>query len=129
MRITKVKTIRLPERPNLIWLRLYTDEGLVGLGETWFGAGAVEADIHDRIAPLLLGEEAGAIERLARKLRPYTGFTGTGAEMRACSAADVALWDLAGQAAGRPLYALLGGPARDGVPVYNTCAGPDYVSQ
>ena len=42
MRITKVETIRPAGRPNLIWLRLHTDEGLVGLGETWFGAGAVD---------------------------------------------------------------------------------------
>ena len=129
MKITAVETIRLASRPNLIWVHLETDAGLVGLGVTWFGVTAVEADIHERIAPLLLGEEAGAIERLHRNMRPYVGFTGTGAEMRALSAVDVALWDLAGQAAGRPIHSLLGGPAREAVRVYNTCAGPDYVSK
>ena len=129
MKITAVETVRLKSRPNLIWLLLHSDAGLTGLGETWFGAAAVEADIHERIAPLLLGEDPGGTERLQRIVRPYVGFAGTGAEMRAGSAVDVALWDLAGQAAGKPIYALLGGPARAAVPVYNTCAGPDYVSK
>ena len=129
MKIAAVETVRLENRANLIWVRLHSDDGLIGLGETWFGAGPVEADIHDRIAPLLLGEDAGRIERLAGKLRPYVGFAGTGAEQRANSAVDVALWDLAGQAAGQPVCALLGGPVRERIPVYNTCAGADYVSK
>ena len=129
MKITVLETIRSGSRPSVIWVRLHTDQGLVGLGETWFGAGAVEADLHERIAPLLLGEAAGEIERLNRKLRPYVGFAGTGAELRAVSAVDVALWDLAGQAVGRPIHGLLGGPLRAELPVYNTCAGPDYVSK
>ena len=129
MRILEVESIRLQSRPNVIWVRLHDEDGLVGLGETWFGAAAVEADIHERIAPLLLGRDGSAIERLQRDLKPYVGFAGTGAEMRACSAVDVALWDLAGQAAGRPIHQLLGGPVRDAIQVYNTCAGPDYVSQ
>lgn len=129
MKILKIETIRLPSRPNLIWVHLHGEDGYVGLGETWFGAAAVEADIHERIAPLLLGRDGSAIERLARDLKPYVGFAGTGAEMRACSAVDVALWDLAGQAAGLPIFQMLGGPSRDAIQVYNTCAGPDYVSQ
>lgn len=46
-----------------------------------------------------------------------------GAEMRAISALDLALWDILGQATGQPLYTLLGGRSRDRVPVYNTCVG------
>ena len=128
-RITRVETLRLAGRPNLIWVRLRSDQGLTGLGETWFGAAAVEADIHERIAPLILDAEAGAIEKLQRDMRPYVGFAGTGAEMRALSSVDVALWDLAGKAAGKPIAELLGGPLRSEIQVYNTCAGPDYVSQ
>ncbi|MEM7429367.1 MAG: mandelate racemase/muconate lactonizing enzyme family protein, partial [Pseudomonadota bacterium] len=129
MQITSLDTVRVAERPNVIWVQIHTSEGITGLGESWFGAAAIEADIHDRIAPLLIGEEAVGIERLTRKVTPYAGFFGTGAEMRAVSAVDVALWDIAGKAAGRPICHLLGGPFRDAIRVYNTCAGPDYVSK
>jgi len=128
LKITKIETVRLDQRPNLIWVKLHTDEGVTGLGETWFGAGPVEADIHERIAEKLLGEDPSCIEKLNQKMRPYVGFCGTGAEIRACSAVDVALWDIAGKVAGRPICDLLGGRTREQIQVYNTCAGPAYVS-
>jgi L-alanine-DL-glutamate epimerase-like enolase superfamily enzyme len=129
LKIIKVETIRLQSRATLIWVRVHTDEGVVGLGESWFGCAATEADLHDRVAPMLLGQDPGRIEALHRQLRPYVGFTGTGAEMRANSMIDVALWDIRGKATGQPLYAMLGGATRDRIQVYNTCAGPDYVSK
>ena len=129
MKITAVETLRLGEHANLLWVRVHTDQGLVGLGETWFGAAAVEADIHERIAALVLGEDPSRIEHLNRRMRPYAGFCGTGAEMRALSALDVALWDIAGKAQGRAICDLLGGRTREAIAVYNTCAGPSYVSK
>lgn len=129
MKISAVETLRLTEHPNLVWVRVHTDEGLTGLGETYFGAGSVEADIHDRIAPMILGQDARRIEFLNHKMQPYVGFTGTGAEVRALSAVDVALWDIAGKAAGMPICDLLGGRTRAEIPIYNTCAGPNYVSK
>ena len=128
MKITAIETLRPKAHPNLIWVQVHTDEGLTGLGETWFGADAVEADIHGRIAPLLLNRDPDPAT-LWSVMRPYVGFAGTGAEMRACSALDVALWDLKGQAEGKPIHELLGGAVRESIRVYNTCAGPDYVSQ
>ncbi len=129
MKITALETLRLSEHPNLIWVRIHTDQGLTGLGETYFGTGAVEADLHDRIAPMILGQDARRIEFLNHKMTPYVGFTGTGAEIRALSAVDVALWDIAGKAAGVPICDLLGGRTRAEIPIYNTCAGPNYVSK
>lgn len=129
MRISAVETLRLTENPNLLWVRIHTDDGLTGLGETYFGAGPSEADIHDRIAPIILGEDASRIEFLNMKMQPYTGFSGSGAEVRALAAVDVALWDIAGKAANKPLCNLLGGRTRDAIQVYNTCAGPSYVSK
>lgn len=128
MRITAIETVNLGEMPNLLWVRVHGEDGLTGLGETFFGATAVEADLHDRIAPMILGQDARRIEALNRRMQPYVGFSGTGAEQRALSAVDVALWDLAGKAAGLPLCDLLGGRMRDDLPVYNTCAGPRYLS-
>ncbi|MCP3972283.1 MAG: mandelate racemase/muconate lactonizing enzyme family protein [Rhodobacteraceae bacterium] len=129
MQIETIETLRLANHPNLLWVRLTTSDGLTGLGETYFGAGPCEADIHDRLAPLLLGQDASRIEFLNMRMQPYTGFTGTGAELRALSAVDVALWDLAGKAADKPLCDLLGGRTRRSIQIYNTCAGPDYVSK
>ena len=56
MKITALETIQLGEFPNLVWVRVRTDEGLVGLGETFFGASSVAAYIHRIAAPYLLGE-------------------------------------------------------------------------
>ncbi len=129
MKITRLETFRTGHWPSLIWVRVASEDGLVGLGETWFGAAAVEADIHERIAPLVLGGDASEIGDLTHRMTPYAGFCGTGAELRALSAVEVALWDLAGKAAGRPLHDLLGGKLRERIALYNTCAGPGYVSQ
>ena len=128
MKITAVETIRLGEFPNLLWVHIHTDEGLIGLGETFFGPCAVEAQIHETVAPLLLDKPALQMDRHARALQnQYLGFCGSGVEMRAASAVDIALWDLFGQAIGQPLYQCLGGLSHDKVRIYNTCAGYRYI--
>lgn len=129
MKITAIETIRLDEFPNLVWVRVHTDEGLVGLGETFFGPKAVEAYIHETAAPRLLGRDPLAIDRHSRTLvhEYYLGFSGSGAELRGASAIDIALWDLWGRATGQPLYQLLGGLSRPTIRTYNTCAGYRYV--
>ena len=127
MKITAVETVRLGEFPNLIWVRLRTDEGLVGLGETFMGAAAVEAYIHESAAPKLIGRDPIQIEAINRSLINYLGWRGTGVETRGNSAIDIALWDLFGKAIGRPVCEALGGKSRDRIRVYNTCAGYKYI--
>lgn len=125
--ISEITTIRWPEQPNLLWLQIRTSAGVTGLGETYYLPGAVESVVHDLAAPLLLGQPAGAIRKAWTTLFSCANFFGfAGAEMRAISALDVALWDALGQAAGLPLHQLLGGAVRASVPAYNTCvnAGP-----
>jgi len=122
-----VRTIRIAERPNLIWVEVETDEGLVGLGESFRGAQAVEAVIHEQVAPWLLGRDARRNEAISRHLlTPYLGFHSSGAEVRAASAIDLALWDLAGKRHGMPVHEALGGAARTEIRAYNTCAGYAY---
>ena len=127
MKITAVETILVEEFPNLTWVQVHTDDGLVGLGETFFGAPAVAAQVHNFIAPYLIGKDPLQIERHHAKLLPYAGRGGSGVEMRAASAIDVALWDIFGQAINQPIYQALGGATRDEVRIYNTCAGYQYV--
>ncbi|WPZ35104.1 mandelate racemase/muconate lactonizing enzyme family protein [Thalassobaculum sp. OXR-137] len=129
MKVTGIETIRLDEFPNLLWVHVETDEGLKGLGETFYGAQSAEAHVHAIIAPYLLGQDPLQIERHHANLIGYVGFTGAGAEQRGRSAVDIALWDLWGKASGQPIHQLLGGASRDDIRVYNTCAGYQYVRQ
>ncbi len=128
MRVTALETLRPDFQPNVVLLRLHTDEGVVGLGEVFFSPGAVEAYLHDAVAPTLLGMVDPRPERVRRLLTPYVGYQGGGVETRALGAVDIALWDLLGRRSGLPVADLLGGPVRDDIEVYNTCAGPGYVS-
>ena len=127
MKITRLETLRLGEFPNLVWLRVHTDEGLVGLGETSYAAQSVEAYLHEYVAPRVLGRDALEIDRLTRGLTGYLGFRGAGVETRAASAFNIALWDLFGKLTGQPLYQVLGGASRDSIRTYNTCAGYRYI--
>ena len=127
MKIEKLETLRLGEFPNLCWVRLHTDEGLIGLGETSFAAESVETYLHEYVAPRLIGKDPSQIEALSRGLTGYLGYRGSGIETRAISAVDIALWDLFGKACGRPLYQMLGGASRPAIRTYNTCAGYRYI--
>jgi galactonate dehydratase len=127
VKVTAVETIRLDEFPNLLWVQVHTDEGLVGLGETFFGAKAVEAYVHESVAPYLIGKHPLHIDRHARALYGYVGYRSSGVEMRGNSAIDIALWDLFGQVTNQPICQLLGGPSREEIRIYNTCAGYRYV--
>lgn len=127
-RIVSIETIRPAVQPNLTLVAITSDDGLVGLGETFYGASTVETYLHDVAAPLLLGAGSMAPVDVARLLSGYVGYSGSGAETRGNSAIDIALWDLLAQRAGLPLRDILGGPVRASIPVYNTCAGNRYVS-
>ncbi len=127
MKVVKIETLRLKEFANLCWVRVHTDEGVVGLGETFMGAAAVEAYIHETVAPYLLGKDPLQIDWHWRQLYGYLGFRSSGVEMRGNSAVDIALWDLWGKATNQPVYQLLGGKSRDSIRTYNTCAGYNYI--
>lgn len=127
MQIDAIRTLRLGEFPNLLWLVVETEEGVTGLGETFFGAAAVEAYIHESLAPMMLGQDPLRIDRHARALYGYVGYRSSGVEMRGNSAFDIALWDLFGKVTNQPVYQLLGGATRDRIRIYNTCAGYRYV--
>ena len=122
MKITQIETVRVGEFPRIIWVHIHTDSGLVGLGETYYAASTVEAAVHDHFGPLLIGRDPAEIEAHWQTMFRWSDHAGYGgAEMRAISALDTALWDIKGQAAGLPVYELLGGAVRRRIRVYNTC--------
>ena len=129
MKITKLETLRIRERPNLLWIQVYTNEGIVGLGETFFGAETVEAYIHEFVAPRVIGRDPLQIDLLSSDLVGYLGFRSSGAEVRGNSAFDIALWDIFGKVANQPIAQLLGGFSRHEIRTYNTCAGTDYIKK
>jgi L-alanine-DL-glutamate epimerase-like enolase superfamily enzyme len=113
--------------PSLLLVRVTTDDGLVGHGETYYTPHVIAALIHDWMAERLLGANALAVEAHWRFLYERSrSFGQPGAEMRALSAVDLALWDILGQACGQPVWQLLGGAVRKSVRIYNTCGGPSY---
>jgi L-alanine-DL-glutamate epimerase-like enolase superfamily enzyme len=128
MKITALETIRVEEFGNLIFVRLHTDAGLVGLGETFMGPKAVEAYLHETVAPKIIGRDPLQIESINALLAGYyLGWRSAGVETRGNSAIDIALWDLFGKAHGKPICDMLGGRSRDSIRVYNTCAGYKYI--
>jgi galactonate dehydratase len=127
LKITALETIRLAEFANIIWVKIHTDEGIAGLGETFMGAAAVEAYLHETVAPKIIGRDPLQIEAINRDLLGYLGWRGAGVETRGNSAVDIALWDLFGKALNVPVSIALGGRSRDSVRTYNTCAGYKYV--
>ena len=121
MKITHIETIRVDEIPQIIWVNIHTDKGIIGLGETFYAPTVVESAIHDHFGPLLIGRDPRKVElhwNSMFTLSDHAGFGG--AEMRAISALDMALWDIKGQDAGVPIYELLGGAVRERIRVYAT---------
>ena len=122
MKITAIETLQWKAYPRLLIVRVHTDSGLIGLGETVDKIPAAKAALHGTIAPLVLGQDPLDIEGLWRFLMDNIMYHGyAGAETRALSAFEVALWDIMGKHYGAPLYHLLGGKSRDEIPTYNTC--------
>ena len=124
MKITKIEMI-YPQEGTLIiegepvpciWVRIHTDEGITGLGETYPLGEAECGVIRGRLASMLIGQNPLEIERLWQEMFHGMRVHGwAGAELRAISAIDIALWDIYGKVAGQPIYQLLGGKSRESV--------------
>jgi len=112
MRITDLRCAVLGQNPVV---RVVTDEGLSGYGEVEASKSYLKPHVLF-YKPLLLGEDPTDVERVMLKIRRLGSFKPWGS---AVSAIEMALWDLAGKAAGLPAYKLLGGKVRDRVRVYN----------
>jgi L-alanine-DL-glutamate epimerase-like enolase superfamily enzyme len=103
------------------WLlvEIFTDDGHVGLGNAALAPQVTKQVIDLYLKPLLLGQNPWDLERLWQHMyRKTMAFGRKGIGMIAISAVDIALWDLLGKAANQPVYRLLGGRTKPGIPVY-----------
>src|ERR1700744_633137 len=127
MKITRIETCYWKSRddaefwPHWTWVKIDTDAGISGIGET-YPRQPTEADAPHSAAPSLIGRDPRDIERIWAGLYPTFDFQVIGgAEMRALSAIDLALWDLLGKSLNAPVYRLIGGRANPRIRLYNTC--------
>ena len=106
---------------DAVYIRIETDEGLIGWGEGFgFAACSVTCAAFERaVAPLVVGRDATDIPGLMEDLhRRMQNMARNGPVAYALSGLDIALWDLAGKRVGKPLHELLGGAHRLKVPAY-----------
>ncbi len=125
MKVTRAQIYRVEvdgRRPLI--LRLWTDEGIAGLGEAALAYGVGESGaaalLEEMLRKLVLGRDASAIEPIWSDLYDHTFWAKGGGPIvfAAISAIETALWDIKGRALGVPVYQLLGGRYRDTVRCY-----------
>lgn len=134
MKITEIKTYLMHasmpnssgwKARNWLFIKVFTDEGIYGVGEASGWPRVVETAIKD-LAPLLVGDNPFEIEKIWQKLylammgHGMTGIVGSGA----LTGIEMALWDIKGKALGVPVYELLGGKIRNRIRLYAHAHAP-----
>jgi galactonate dehydratase len=125
MKITRIETLLVhPDHRNLVFVKVHTDEGIVGIGEAYsagpdLATAAVVADFEE----WLIGRDPMEIERLWALMYAGSRFPGGVVVNSAISGIEQALWDISGKALGVPVYKLLGGACRDRIRVYQSPHG------
>lgn len=121
MKITAIKTA---EVGGSLFVRMFTDEGVVGTGECIHGGPGI-AHIVKSLSRMVIGEDPLDVDRLFEKMRHSQIFNGAlaGNMVTAFTGIEIALWDVAGKALGVPVYRLLGGKFRDRIRIYCDCHG------
>jgi len=105
---------------NWLFVKIYTDQGITGVGECSGWPRVIETAVLD-LRNVLIGEDPADIERLWQKMlvaqmgHGMTGIVGAGA----MTGIDMALWDIKGKALNTPVWNLLGGKVRDHIRIYS----------
>jgi len=125
MRITHAKVIVCCPGRNFVTLKLFTDQGVYGLGDATLNGRekAVVAYLEEHCIPALIGRDARNIEDIWHYFYRGAYFRRGPVALAALSAIDLALWDIKGKALGTPLYNLLGGKSRQTALVYAHASG------
>lgn len=120
MRIVDANVIVCSPGRNFVTLKLVTEDGIVGLGDATLNGRerAVASYLSEHIVPLLIGRDARRIEDTWHYLYKGVYWRRGAVTMTSIAAVDMALWDLAGKAANKPVYQLLGGASRESVLAY-----------
>ena len=119
---------------NTMLVRIETDTGIVGWGDAFAynSRRAIQGILEEMVVPMLIGEDATDIAGLSHRLQKNLHLFGRyGMIIHAISGVDIALWDIAGKAAGVPVVNLLGGCVRDDLVGYSSLfkyADPDLVA-
>lgn len=107
-----------------VLVKVRTDEGIVGIGEAYHGAGVHHIAVDERLTQrALIGQDPRNVDKLFRDMKTSMSASGyyQGAVMSAISGIEMALWDITGQAIGVPIWQLLGGAYRNSIRMYNDC--------
>jgi galactonate dehydratase len=119
LKITDIRTAEVRVHGYQVQVRVYTDQGIVGQGEST-DAAAGNVPLIRSFARMLIGQDPLNIEAAFERIRTSGIFAGAqgGQYVTALTGVETALWDIAGKALGLPVYQLLGGKVRDRVRVY-----------
>ena len=130
MKITKLETFLV--KPRWLFLKMHTDEGIVGLGEPILEGRALTcATAVKELEPWLIGEDPTRVVHHWQAMYKHAFYRGGPILTSALSGVEQALWDCYGKYLGLPVYKLLGGPTRDRIRVYGVAGGddPDSAAQ
>jgi mannonate dehydratase len=127
VKITDAKVFVCSPGRNFVTLKIYTDEGVCGLGDATLNGRelAVEAYLQEHIAACLVGRDPFQTEDIWQYLYRGAYWRRGPVTMTAIAAVDMALWDIKGKALKTPVYNLLGGKSRTSVLVYGHANGRD----
>ena len=119
LKITEVRTAEVRVHGYQVHVRVYTDQGIIGQGETTDAAQG-NVPLIQSFARMLIGQDPLNIEAAFERIRTSGVFAGAqaGQYVTALTGVEIALWDIAGKALGLPVYQLLGGKVRDRVRIY-----------
>jgi galactonate dehydratase len=128
LKITKLETFLV--KPRWLFLKVYTDAGIVGLGEPILeGRAKTCAEAVKEIEPYLIRKDPRQVVHHWQAIYRHAFYRGGPIMTSALSGIDMALWDIKGKALGVPVYELLGGPTRRRVRVYAHAGTPERIKE